>query len=277
MTGFESLKGLIEKVVEARLGSLPAYQKVKDVIEGKEKKADIKDMAMDVRASFSADRKPELLVAEAIAGINGLVVNRIAASVRKDLSIKTEDLKDNLEKAAAKIENRPSKKIVEVGKKEAALSGRLVMDDGKTPVEGASVVVHGTGDNYSKIVAKAVTDANGEFTIRLDEKIAKEAPRKLTVAFDSPGGENMAHSGDFDLVKGKAITVDSSVRAEKKAVAEPLVSGTGESKKSAELEMSALKKKEVVLNRSSFAVEKSVSEITAKLDGLKGVFVKKTP
>jgi hypothetical protein len=269
----EMIKGL-EGGIEKKFSSQPAYQQVKTILEGKAEKVDVKSLIADSRAMFSGDNKPELLAANVIETLKA-VMDKNIAEVKNEIAGNLKTLGEQLETRRAVFENRRSIKEIKLKPDEAALSGRLVMNDGITPVAGAKVVVHGTGDDYSKIIATGITDINGEYIIEIDERIVKESPQKITIAFNSPKDENIAHSGDISLRTGEAIMTDMNISADKNEIAKPLTRSLEERKHAVTLEMAGLKKTEAELMQHSFVIEKSVNEIKAKFDGLKDLFVKK--
>ncbi len=268
----EMLKNL-EDGIEKRFGSQAGYTQVKAVLEGKAETVDTKALIKDSRAVFTGDNKPELLMVNTIENLKGIVDTRTML-IPREIDDRQRIINNMIEKNKATIENRASVITHEVKAKEAMVNGRLVAADGN-PVAGAKVIVHGTGRDLSKIIAKAVTDANGEYVIKMDEKTVKESPKKIAITFDSPNGENIAGSNELSLTKGKASIVDIKVAEEKNEVVAPLLKSAEERKNVAMLEMAGLKRSEAELNLLRFRTEKSANVTKAKLDELKNLFMKK--
>ena len=266
----EFIKSL-EGGIEERFSSQAGYQQVKAVLQGKAGKIDATSLIIDSRAAFAGANRPELVA----AGVTDALRNVLMAKISSERERVGGDLKvlgDQLEQARAVMENRASVKEYAVSTVEAAVSGRLVMDDGKTPVAGARVVVHGTGDNYEKIVAEAVTDTNGEYVITMDKHMVSEAPAKITLAFNTPKGENIAHSGEVSLEKGKVLTVDKKVKEEMKDAASPLTRSAEETREMAAFEITSLKRSQVELEQYDMQAEEAARSVAATMDQLKKIF-----
>jgi CRISPR/Cas system CMR-associated protein Cmr5 small subunit len=272
LTKLTELVKTLEVGIEKRFSSQVGYQQVKAVLQGKTKKIDAPSLIIESKAVFAGENRPELVALGVADVLQKVVTSRISSKrERVDSDLKT--LGERVEKTRAVMENRASVKKYAVSKEEAAVSGRLVMDDGKTPVAGARVMVHGTGDDYAKIVAEGVTDANGEYVIKMDKHMVSEAPAKVTLAFNTPKGENIAHSAEVSLKKGKVLTVDNNVKEEMKDAASPLTKSAEEMKTLASFEMASIKRSKIELEQYDMQAEDAARSVATAMDQLKKIIV----
>ncbi len=278
LTNITSVIKGIEGFIEERFGSQAGYRQVKDVLEGKAEKVDTRSLVIESRAAFSGNNRPEALALDIIDGLR-TDVEAGKAEIPGLLKEREKAITDRIEKNKATMESRPSNVEYEVAEEEAVFTGRLVAADGTSPVAGAKVLVRGTGREAETIVMTAVTDENGEYVIKMDAAMVKEAPKKLAVAFESPKGEAIAESSPVLLsaTKGKTKVVPMVTPEEKKETVAGLVMKEEERTAAASIEMAELKKGEAELAALRFQADKSVKTVEAGLDALKDLFVKKTP
>jgi hypothetical protein len=271
LTILTEIIGTLEKGIEERYSSQAGYQQVKAVLQGKAGKIDATSLIIDSRAAFAGNNRPEMVAAGVSDSFQNVLVTKIASERERiggDLTI----LRDQVEKTRAVMENRATVKEYAVDAEEAAVSGRLVMDDGNTPVAGARVVVHDTGDNYEKIVAEGVTDANGEYAITMDKRLVSEAPAKITLAFNTPMGENIAHSGEVFLEKGKVFRVDNKVKEEMKDAASPLARNVEEMRTMAAVELASLNRRQIELEQFDQQTDAAARSVATMMDQVKKIF-----
>lgn len=263
------IKG-IEYFIEERFGTQAGYQQVKAVLEGTVEKVETRSLVIESRAAFSGDNRPEKLAQDFLELLSTDVAMG-KAEIPNALREREKAITDRIEKNKATVEGRTSNVEYEVATEEAVFIGRLVAADGKSPVSGAKVLVRGTGREAGKIVMIAVSDENGEYVLKMDAAMVREAPKKLVVAFESPKGEAIAESAPLSVaeVKGKTRVVPMVTPKEKNEMVSGLVVGEEERKAAARLEMAELKKGEVELAALRFRATKSIETLEAGLEGLK--------
>ena len=264
----------LEKKIQERFGAQAGYQQVKAVMEGKAGKVNIHALVTDARAGFSGENKPSLLAGRALEGLQATLGNRLTL-FSTGLDAQSSGAASGMEKMRAILENRPSAVVEDVKEGEVVLTGRLVAPDGSTPVRGAQVVVRGTGKEAEKIVTTAVTDENGEYAIRLDEAMLKEAPKKVAVLFQSPKGETIAESRALTPERGKVSTVKVDVAAEKGEITATLVRSDEERMKGAVGGISELATGQGEVNLLRRRTEGAASSLTATLEGVRDLFTSK--
>lgn len=264
------LKGL-EDQIEEQFGSHAGYQQVRAVLEGTAQEVNTRILISDARAVLSGENKPELVA----TGLVGELQNQFNMSTglfSQAVEKVQKDLDASIEKKRAILENRASSVITEVPESESLITGRLVAADGVTPVEGAIVVLRGTGSERTAIIATVFTDENGEYAARLDEETLAKAPKKISIRFESKTGEIIAQSKGFSLAKGKARSVDLKVGKEKAGLADKLTRAEDVRKVSAINAMAVLAREESDLKTIHFQTEKSLKNLNAAFEGLKNLF-----
>ena len=263
-----------EKKADEILAKYPGYPKVKEVLEGKTKKVDVRSMIMDSKAFFSGKNSPVELVKTALDGTD-LGMTLATGKAKEFLNEQEKELSDELEKKNAIIENRAATKVHKVKKDDSVFTGRLMSDDGKKPIAGARVLVRVKGDETAKpVLAEVVTDVNGEYMIHLDKDKLKLAGKSVSVGFETRDGEILTKAKDIviNTVKGKAATIDGKVSEDKMDIATEFVSDTEANKRHAYLEMAELKKSEAEIKLFRFKAETANNELKEKINKLKNLF-----
>jgi hypothetical protein len=264
-----------EEALETRFGSHLAYKQVKAALEKKGPRPDPRAMIMDSRAVFAGDNKPVLLATKGLDSLEQQVAIQKTA-LFEALEKNRRTVADNIEKNRALLENRSANIAHDVKSGEAVFAGRLSADDGTNPVSGAKVVIRSAGTS-PKIVAEAVTDANGEYVIKMGAAEVQKATKTLSIAYETKDGTVIDEKKKIRLsaAMGKVKVVDAQVAEDKKDLAADLISATEERKQQALLEMAELKKTETELNLISFKTRSSANRLTNNLTEIKGLFVSK--
>jgi len=264
----------IEEKINARFSSHLGFKKVKAALEKKAGKPDPRAMIMDSRAVFAGDNKPALLAVEAVDSLETQGVTWKTALVG-ELDRNRGKVADSIEKNRALLENRSSNIAHAVKADEAMFVGRLAAEDGAKPVAGARVLVRSSGAD-PKIVAEAVTDANGEYIIKMEAAEVAKAGKTLSISYETRDGTVIDEKKKISLASavGNAKVVDGKVLEDKKDLVIDMVSATDERKQQAMLEMSELKKTEVELKITGFKIQNSSNSVTNRLSEIKGLFVK---
>ncbi|CAB1080574.1 hypothetical protein D1AOALGA4SA_8254 [Olavius algarvensis Delta 1 endosymbiont] len=268
------LKSLVKGVedgIEAKFGSHPGFKQVKAVLQKKGGRPDPRAMIMDSRAVFTGDNKP---LALATRGVDNLE-KQVATQKDKLLAAVAENRRavaDNIEKNKALLENRKADIAHDVKDDEALFTGRLAAENGTQPLAGARVIVRTSGTD-PKIVAQAVTDANGEYVIKMGAAEIEKATRTLAIAYETRDGTLIDEKKKVYLsaARGKTKVVDGDVAEDKKDLAAELIRSSDERKQQALLEMAELKKSAAELNQVSFKTRSSADKLSQNLAGLKGL------
>ncbi|MCP3899255.1 MAG: hypothetical protein GY707_06050, partial [Desulfobacteraceae bacterium] len=114
-----------EKKADETLAKYPGYPKVKEFLEGKTQKADVRAMIMDSKAFFSGKNNPAELIKTALDSADtGLTL--ATGTAKEFLNKQEKELSDQLEKKNAIIENRSAARIYKVEKDDTILNGRLM-------------------------------------------------------------------------------------------------------------------------------------------------------
>lgn len=266
----ELMKG-IEDAIEERFATQAGYQQVKAALEGTAEKVDTRSLVVESRAVFAGANKPEILAVQVIAALKenvDLKMQAVPAFTEAEHTAVTAEI----EKKRAIIERRASKTTYEAGASEGVVAGRLVAADGITPVAGAAVVIRGVGPEAEKVVAEGVTDANGEYVIRMDEEVLKRAPRRVIATFTTRRGEKLLESGELALAKGKSTVLHATVAEERREAASALIQDVEERRQSAMLDLAELKRKETEIELLRFQTEKSAGEVKAMFDAVGDLF-----
>lgn len=264
----------LEKKADETLTRYPGYPIVKEVLEGKTKKADVRSMIMDSKAFFSGKNSPVELVKTALNGAD-LGMTLATGKAKEFLNEQEKELSDELEKKNAIIENRAATKVYKVKKDDAVLIGRLISDDGKKPIAGARIFVRIKGNETTRpILTEAVTDINGEYVIELDKNKLKSAGKSVSVGFETRDGEILTKSKDIVInnIKGKAARIDGKVVEDKMDIATELVGDTEANKRHAYLEMAEIKKNEAEIKNLRFKARETKAEINNALNEVKKIF-----
>lgn len=278
MTDPIDLKSLVKGVeegIEARFGSHLGFKQVKAALQKKGGRPDPRSMIMDSRAMFAGDNKPGLLAAEGIDSLEKQVEIQKGALLEA-LEKNRRTVADNIEKNRALLENRAANISHDVKAGEAMFVGRLAAENGTKPVAGAKVVIRSSGTD-PRMVAEAVTDANGEYVIKMGAAEIKKATKTLSISYETKDGTVINEKKKIYLssAMGKAKVVDAEVAEDKKDLAADLFKATDERKQQALMEVSELKKTEAELNQISFKTRSSANKLTKNLTDIKGLFVKK--
>jgi len=264
------LKG-VEDGIEAKFGSHPGFKQVKAALQKTGGRPDPRAMIMDSRAVFTGDNKPLTL---ATTGIDSLE-KQVATQKDKLLAAVAENRRavaDNIEKNRALLENRAANIAHDVKADEALFTGRLAAENGTQPLAGARVVVRTSGAE-PKIVADTVTDANGEYVIKMGAAAIEKATRTLAIAYETPDGALIEEKKKIYLssARGKTRVIDGDVAEDKKDLAADLIRSSDERKQQALLEMAELKKTSAELNQFNFKTRSSADKLSQNLAGLKGM------
>ncbi len=272
-TVFESFMKGLEGKIEKKIGSHPGYKQVKAALEKKGERPDPRTLIMDSRAMFSGENKPAFLVLEAMTYLEKQVETTSGEMV-EFIDMKRMATADIIEKNMAILENRPSKTIHKVEKSEALFTGRLLSEDDGEPVSGARVVIREAVSISLGIVAVAVTDANGEYVVRMDKKAVSAAPETLTLFFETPDGKRITKKKKLFLPRtlGKVKEIFMSVADNKRKLADDMVKKTEERKHLAALELAELRRSGAELNLHRFQITKFAGDMNAKLDWVKELF-----
>ncbi len=264
----------VEEQIEARFGSHLGYKQVKTALEKKGGKPDPRAMIMDSRAVFAGDNKPVLLAAEAVDSLERQVAAR-KTELLDALDRNRRKVAANIEKNRALLENRAANIDHAVQADEAMFVGRLASENGTQPVAGAKVVVRSSGAD-PKIVAEAVTDANGEYIIKMGAAEIEKTSKTLSISYETGDGALIDEKKKIYLSSavGTAKVIDAAVPEDKNDLVTDMVKATDERKQQALLEMSELKKTEAELNQIIFRTRSSSDGITRSLTAIKGLFVK---
>ncbi len=271
----KSLVKGVEEGIEARFGSHLGFKQVKAALQKKGGRPDPRSMIMDSRAMFAGDNKPGLLAAEGIDSLEKQVEIQKGALLEA-LEKNRRTVADNIEKNRALLENRAANISHDVKAGEAMFVGRLAAENGTKPVAGAKVVIRSSGTD-PRMVAEAVTDANGEYVIKMGAAEIKKATKTLSISYETKDGTVINEKKKIYLssAMGKAKVVDAEVAEDKKDLAADLFKATDERKQQALMEVSELKKTEAELNQISFKTRSSANKLTKNLTDIKGLFVKK--
>ncbi len=271
----KSLVKGVEEGIEARFGSHLGFKQVKAALQKKGGRPDPRSMIMDSRAMFAGDNKPGLLAAEGIDSLEKQVEIQKGALLEA-LEKNRRTVADNIEKNRALLENRAANISHDVKAGEAMFVGRLAAENGTKPVAGAKVVIRSSGTD-PRMVAEAVTDANGEYVIKMGAAEIKKATKTLSISYETKDGTVINEKKKIYLssAMGKAKVVDAEIAEDKKDLAADLFKATDERKQQALMEVSELKKTEAELNQISFKTRSSANKLTKNLTDIKGLFVKK--
>jgi hypothetical protein len=267
------MKGL-EETIEARFGSQLGYKQVKAALEKKGPRPDPRALIMDSRAVFSGNNKPVLLAVEGIDNLDKQVTAK-SGTLLGTLDGQRASVAASMEKSRALLENRAANIAHDVKAEEAVFVGRLAAENGTQPLAGAKVVIRSSGTD-PRMVAETVTDANGEYVIKMGAAEIKKATKTLTIAYETKDGTVIDEKKKIYLsaAMGQAKVVDAVVAEDKKDLAADLFQATDERKQQALLEMAELKKTEAELNQVSFKARRSADKLSQNLSGLKGLFIK---
>lgn len=265
------MRGFEEKI-EKRFGSHRAYKQVKAALEKKGAKPDPMALIMDSKAMFSGNNKPSILVTEAVTALEKQIESRSGAML-KAFDKKKKVVANNIEKNRAFLENRASNIVHDVNADEALFAGRLIVEEGAKPVAGAKIIVRTSGAD-AKVVAEAVTDANGEYVIKMGADEVKKATKTLTFSFETADGHTIAKSKKATLAtaKGSTKVVDVTVSEKNIDLVSKMVETAEKRKSQALLEMSELKKTEAELNMIKFRTKSSSDKIRKKLAEIRSLF-----
>jgi hypothetical protein len=150
-----------------------------------------------------------------------------------------------------------------------------VAEDGAKPVAGARVFVRSASVG-SGIVAEAVTDANGEYIIKMEAAEVAKADETLSISYETRDGNVIDEKKKISLASavGNAKVVDGNVPEDKKDLVVDMIRASDERKQQAILEMSELKKTEVELKITGYKIQNSSNSVTNRLSEIKGLFVK---
>jgi len=265
------LKGF-EDGIEAKFGPHPGFKQVKAALRKTGGRPDPRAMIMDARAVFTGDNKPLTL---ATTGIDNLE-KQVAAQKDKLLAGVAENRRavaDNIEKNRALLENRSANIAHDVKADEALFTGRLAAENGTQPLAGARVIVRTSGAD-PKIVSETVTDANGEYVIKMGAAEIEKATRTLAIAYETQDGTVIDEKKKIYLsaARGKTKVVDGDVAEDKKDLAAELIQSSDERKQQALLEMAELKKTAAELNQFDFKTRSSTDKLSQNLAELKSLF-----
>lgn len=271
-TNINILKPL-EDIVQQRFSDVSAYRQVKDLLEGRVEKIEGKIIIEDSRAVFSGDNRPDVLVAHGIDAIKTKINEAFSVFMEDDPSGQ-EAFKESFERYAAVIDNRATSKAFEVNKREAFLAGRIVMDDGVTPVSGAKVSVHAKVDDKDITISTSATDVNGEYKIKLDDDTLKKTSKKVSISIDTQKNENIATMKSVAVKSGKVNVNDVKINVSKSDIAKPLIISYEERKMAAMQENARLRQNQVEIIREKYILERTTKKMNGELDKLKSLFIK---
>lgn len=263
----------VEEKIEQRFGAQAGFKDVKAMLEGKAEKPDVRSMIMDSRAVFSGENKPQVLALKTV-DIFKNEMDVTTGGAKAVLDLKKKDIAENMEKNMAIVENRSSNISYDIKKEDALFIGRFTGDEDVKPVAGIRVVIRGTDSTAKKVIAETVTDANGEYVIKMDKETIKKSPKNITISFETKSGESITKTKTISLTKavGKVEKVDIKVPEDKKDLTKDILKGAKDRKYQAMIEITELKKAESELKLFEYKARTSSSELRDKLDEIKAIF-----
>jgi hypothetical protein len=270
----------LEEMIEKNFGTHAGYQQVKSFAEGKLDKVDGRELITNARAVFSGDKRPDLLVGRALGGIQNRVETRVS-DLYKAIDQKQLSLAQEVEKNQAIIDNRPSQTAQTVDQQEVVFSGRLTAEDGQKPLAGARVIMNSSkaGGAASNVIAQAVTDANGEYAIRIDKTLIRKAPQNVSISFETGKGEQFAKSRVITLSKvlGKVEVNNIQVARDKSSLVGVMVKNAEELRPQAALKMAEFKKNGAELDMFRFQMQQAAQTLKDRIGQIKGLFESAAP
>jgi hypothetical protein len=269
----KDLTKTLEDNIEKNFGTHPGYLQIKSFLEGKAGKVDGRTLVTDAHAVFTGDNKPEMLVSRVFGGMQNKIETRVSV-LHQVIDQNKLNISQELEKKQAIIENRPANITHTAGPQEAVLTGRLMNETGQKPLAGAEVVLSAKVGTVQKVISRTVTDDNGEYIIRLDQTLTKEAPKSLSLAFETTGREQFAKSLPITLSKvmGKVEVHNIQAAGDKSKLVVDMVKNAEDRKPQAMIQIGELKRTEGELDLLRFQIQQSTETLKGQIGNLKSIF-----